>query len=294
MATKTPRYSSEDVLYYLGIEVNSFDELYLQKVAQETIYHYHRASFYHIIRYQGEENTHYIKNKKIKFADNSLLIINHDILQQYSKHKCSGDMVLFNFNFFTSTKEKTDYLNQCTLFENDYLVIPPGSDSFMSSVDLYFSLMKTSIKRNKIQEGDIVLLRNWLHNLLIIVEREYQLQKNRIDPIHNSEDCILQFKGLLDIYYRREKQVRFYAKKLNVSERKLSQIIYAVHSISAKEYINEKVFREAIRLVENTTLNQGEIATELGLDFTYYVKSFRKRFNTTPAKYRQSKRNIII
>ncbi|MDR1055717.1 MAG: helix-turn-helix domain-containing protein [Prevotellaceae bacterium] len=290
MTIKTPRYSSEDVLNSLGIEVNSFEELYMQKVAQEMIYNYHRASFYHIFRYQGEGNTHYVKNKKIKIIDNSLLIVNRDILQRYSKHKCRGDMVLFNFNFFTSTQEKTNFLNQCTLFKNDYLIIPPGPGSFISSIDLYFSLMKMSIKKKKIREVDMVLLRNWLHNLLIIIEREY----HRLDPIRNSKDCILEFKGLLDLYYQREKHVCFYAKKLNISERKLSQIVYAVHSISAKEYINEKILQEALRLLKNTTLNQGEIAAALGLDFTYFVKFFRKRFNITPAKYRQSKRNTII
>jgi len=39
--------------------------------------------------------------------------------------------------------------------------------------------------------------------------------------------------------------------------------------------------------LKNTTLNQGEIAYRLGLDFTYFIKFFRKHTGYTPAKYRQ-------
>lgn len=292
MVTNTPRHSSDEVLYPPGIEVNSFEELYMQKVAQETIYDYHRASFYHIFRYEGEGNTHYIRNKKIKVVDNSLLIVNRDIPQRYSRHKCRGNMVLFSVNFFASTQERDDYLTQCPLFNHDYLIISPKSDDFISTVDLYFSLMKFSIKE-EIRESDMVLLRNWLHNLLMIIEREYLAQRNRIDPIFDSQAYMLQFKSLLNMYYQREKHVYFYAKALNISVQKLSRIVSAVHGISAKEYINEKILLEAIRLLENTTYNQGEIAAELGLDFTYFVKFFHKHFNITPAKYRQNKEKTI-
>jgi AraC-like DNA-binding protein len=292
MVTDIPRYSSDEVLCPPGIEVNSFEELYMQKVAQEKIYNYHRASFYHIFRYEGEGNTHYIRKKKIKVVDNSLLIVNQDIPQRYSRHKCRGNMVLFSANFFTSTQERTDYLTQCSLFNRDYLIISPDSDNFMSTVDLYFSLMKIRAKEER-RESDMILLRNWLHNLLMIIEREYLSKRNRIDPIFDSQAYMLQFKNLLNMHYQSEKHVYFYAKALNIPVQKLSRIVSAVHGISAKEYINEKILLEAVRLLENTTYNQGEIAAELGFDFAYFVKFFHKHFNITPAKYRQNKEKAI-
>ncbi|GAB6010093.1 helix-turn-helix domain-containing protein [Dysgonomonas reticulitermitis] len=292
MVTDSPRYLSEEVLLSPGIEVNSFEELYMQKIAQETIYENHRASFFHIFWYKGEKNTHYIKNKKINVPCNSLLIVNHDILQRYSRHKCKGDMVLFNTIFFAKTQEKTNYLNQCALFKRDYIIIPSVSEDLISSVDLYISLMRKQTGK-EIRETEIILLRNWLHNLLIIIERNIN-HRNGFNPVINSQNYLPQFKDLLDIHYQTEKQVSFYAKELNISERKLSQIVYTVHGISAKEYINEKISIEAIRLIENTTLNQGEIAAKLGFDFTYFVKFFRKHFGITPSKYRQGKKNVVI
>jgi AraC-like DNA-binding protein len=291
MSTNIFRYSTEDVLFPPGIEVISFEELYMQKIAQETIYEYHRASFYHVFRYRGNGNYHYVKNRKIKVPDNSLLIVNCDILQRYSKRKCKGDMVLFSSTFFTDSQEKADFLSQCALFKNDYVIIPPGTESFTSSVDLYFSLMRIQLRQTKIRETDKKMLRNWLHNLLITIEREYHLQKNQIAPILSSQNYLLQFKDLLNVYYQTEKQVHFYAKELGISDKMLSRIVSAAHGITAKEYISEKILSEAVRLLDTTTLNQDEIAARLGLDSVYFVKFFRKRFNLTPAKYRQNKEN---
>lgn len=294
MAINTPRHSSDNVLHPPGIEVNSFEELYRQKIAKKTIYDYHRASFYHIFRYKGDENYHYIKNKKVKLAHGSLLIVNRDILQRYSKHKCNGDMVLFSFKFFTRTKEKLDFMAQSKLLRNDYIIIPPSSERFLSSVGLYFNLMKTQLKKKEIRQTDIVLLRNWLHNLLIVIEREYQLQEQQISPIIGSHDYMGEFKDLLNIHYRTEKTVHFYAEKLHLYDKKLSQIVFAEHGFSAKEYINEKILSEAVRLLDNTSFNQGEIATELGLDLTYFIKFFRRHVGITPAKYRTRKRKSIV
>jgi AraC-like DNA-binding protein len=154
--------------------------------------------------------------------------------------------------------------------------------------------MKTQLKNKEIRLTDIVLLCNWLHNLLIVIEREYRLQERLINSLIGSHHYIEQFKDLLDIHYQTEKTVHFYAEKLHLSDKKLSLIIFAEHGISAKEYISEKILSEAIRLLKNTTLNQSEIATELGLDLTYFINFFRRRMGITPAKYRTRKSETIV
>jgi AraC-like DNA-binding protein len=288
MVTNIPHYSTEKVLGLSGIEVYSFDEMYKQKIKEEA-YSYHRASFYHIFWYKGNGNNHYVQNKKIKVKHNNLLIINCNILNRYSRHKCIGDTVLFDAATFGCTREKVDFLNHCTLFKNDYIIISSESEDFIASVGLYFSLMKIQLEE-KIQKTKTILQSNWLHNLLIIIEREYRMQQNQTSSNINSENYVQQFKDLLDMHFRTEKQVHFYAEKLNLSERKLSRMVFTVHGISAKKYIRENISLKAIQLLENTTLNQGEIAVKLGFEFTYFIKFFRKRFNITPLKYRQEKK----
>jgi AraC-like DNA-binding protein len=222
--------------------------------------------------------------------NNCLLIVNKDILQRFSTQDCTGDMILFSVDFFGSTLEKINFINQSLLFQSDYAIIHPRSRKFVKQVELYFSLMK--IQTDKGQETKLALLRNCLHNLLMIIEREYRIQKKRFDSVGN-QTYIQQFRALLDQHYLTEKRVYFYAEKLNISEKKLTQIVSSVHGVSAKEYISEKVLTEAIRLLKNTTLNQGEIADLLGLDFTYFIKFFRKHIGMSPAKYRKKLESMI-
>ncbi|GAB6010091.1 helix-turn-helix domain-containing protein [Dysgonomonas reticulitermitis] len=290
MVTKIPRYRPDKVLTPTGIEIYSFETLYNKKIAKEAIYDYHRASFFHIIRYRGADNFHYIDSKKIKLEKNCLLIVNRDIAQRFPPDRWEGELIVFSASFFGSTQQKADYLNQSLLFQNDFTVVKLQSASFEHIIDMYFSLMMTQFDQEP--EIRISLLRNWLHNLLIVIEREFCQQRSLIAFAGNMH-YIQQFKSLLDASYAAQKQVSFYAKELNISERKLSRIVLTTYGVTAKGYIAERLMSEAVRLLKNTTLNQGEIALRLGFDLTYFIKFFRRRTGFTPARYRQQQENLV-
>jgi AraC-like DNA-binding protein len=300
MPAEHPRYIPDEILHASGVEVSTFDELYAQNFAPAILYGRHRASFYHIFRYTGEDNTHYVANRKITPGRNSLLIINRDVLHRYSRRKCSGTMVLFTDAFLCGTVEKTRFLNSYTLLRDSYAVVPIRSERHADLIDLYLSLIrklqpgkKTDFRQataTVAQRQLLIASRNWLHNLLMTVEREYRQRSPGLLAQPDADDCMSKFKALLNGHFRMEKQVRFYAEQLGVSEKKLSQTVDSVHGISAKTYINERIMQEAVYLLEHTTLNQGEIALRLGFDFTYFVKFFRKHTGGTPARYRQGKR----
>jgi len=289
MPTKTPRYASNEVLHPLEIEVNTFDELYSQKIAQNTIYNNHRASFYHVFRFEGTDNAHYVENKKLTFSEDCLFFINYNVMHRYSEQRCKGNMALFTDTFIGGTNEKIAFISSSKLMQVNYAVIPLRNERFAATVDSYFSLMRKRCHGKKnIPAAILVVLRNWLHNLLLMMEREY-LQRSASIVIPSSDDeRLTQFRSLLEKHYQTEKQVSFYAEKLHLTEKKLSQMIHAKHDVSAKVYINERLLQGAIWFLKNTTLSQGEIADKLGFDFTYFVKFFRKHTGITPAKYRKT------
>jgi AraC-like DNA-binding protein len=215
------------------------------------------------------------------------------VLHRYSQHRCAGNALLFTSTFFGGTQEKVDYLRGCPLLQDSYAVLPAPSKRCLEAVDAYYALIKElhygdeAPPTDDVSQCQMIVLRNWLHNLLLEVEREYRLRKASLIAVSDENSYMLQFKALLDEHYQTEKKVSFYAAKLKLSEKKLSTIVYSVQGFSAKEYINGKMLQEAIWLLKNTTLNQGEIAYKLGFDFTYFVKFFRKHTGITPAKYRQ-------
>jgi AraC-like DNA-binding protein len=291
MYPNIPRYRPDKALNPMGIEIYPIEILHNKEIARSAIYDYHRASFYHIIRYRGTNNFHYIANKKIKLEHHNLLIVNRDIAQRFPLSKCEGDLIAFSASFFGSNQQKADYLNRSLLFQDAFTIVKPQSNKVLNLTDTYFSLMKHQYGQGR--EIQLSLLRNWLHNLLMVIEREYGKQ-SKLLALPNGQRCLQQFKSLLDTSYCVQKQVSYYAGALDISERKLSRLVFAVYGITAKEYIAERVLSEAMRLLKNTTLNQGEIANRLGLDLTYFIKFFRRRIGQTPARYRRLNENVFI
>lgn len=295
-AEAIPNYSPDEIMHATGIETNTFDELYAQKIAQQTIYAYHRTNLYHIFRYNGNNNVHYVEDKKLKMNDNSLLVINRNILHRYSRNKCEGNMLVFSSTFFESMQEKSDYLNKSALFAGSHAVISAPSEHCLAMVDAYLAMIKKlqpeqkTDRRQKtssyIPQQYAVVLRNHVHNLLMTIEREYHMSRRKLIADSEKEKCMQAFKIMLDKYYQTEKQVDFYANAIGLTEKKLSSIVHFIHGFSAKQYINEKMLREACWQLKFTTLTLGEIADKLGFDLIYFVKFFHRKTNVTPAKYR--------
>jgi AraC-like DNA-binding protein len=192
-------------------------------------------------------------------------------------------MVLFSPGFFVNSEERSSFLQHSSLFQSPYVILKPRSPEMIHLLTLYFSLMKQ--RPGKKIKIDLTILLLWLHNLLIVLQREHDRQQS-LSKGDDDENYLRQFKKLLNKHYATEKQVCFYAGKLGLPERKLSRLVFVAHGINAKELISETVLRAAIHLVNHTTLTHGEIADRLGLDFTYFVKFFRKHTGLTPAKYR--------
>jgi AraC-like DNA-binding protein len=282
MSDKIPRYKLRSLLPN-GFEIIPFDEFYKKKKIKDR-FKLHRVSFYQLFWFKSENNLCYINGDKIEIGKNNLLILGMDVVHRFSKTShYEGDVILFANSFFRSTQEKMDFLSACPLFKNTYSIIRPHSEDFIPLLDTYFSFMKSDIDYNKNRE--LSVLRNLLHIVLMIAEREYKHQK-RIFGKSPYSNYIAQFKSLLNEHYKTEKQVSFYAKEMKISERKLSLMVSKTFGFSAKEYINEKVFRESKRLLRYTTLHEKEIAYTIGFDLTYFIKFFKKYNETTPGYFR--------
>jgi AraC-like DNA-binding protein len=283
MYNKIPRYKSKALLRSQEFEITSLQDFYFAKKVKEKIFKPHRVSFYTVIWFKGENNFFYVNGEKLRLDKNNLLILNKDVAHRFYRDTTEGEIILFSNVFFMNTQEKTDFVNTYPLFKNAYSVIKPNSDDFISLLETYFSFMAQKIDNNRNRE--LSVLRNLLHNLLMIVEREFKRQRKIVGKSPFS-GYIVQFKSLLNEHYRTQKQVSFYAKAMDITERKLSMIISKTLGISPKEYINEKVFREVKKLLKYSTFDEKEIAQMVGFDFTYFVKFFKKHQGTTPGYFR--------
>ena len=84
----------------------------------------------------------------------------------------------------------------------------------------------------------------------------------------------------------------FIAKKLGINRTKLFLNAKAYLDISLNQYILEKKLSSARFLLENTDLSIEEIAYKTGFNtYSYFLKSFKKRYKITPYKYQIALKN---
>lgn len=84
----------------------------------------------------------------------------------------------------------------------------------------------------------------------------------------------------------------FIAKKLGINRTKLFLNAKAYLDISLNQYILEKKLNSARFLLENTDLSIEEIAYKTGFNtYSYFLKSFKKRYKITPYKYQIALKN---
>ena len=80
----------------------------------------------------------------------------------------------------------------------------------------------------------------------------------------------------------------FYADKLCISSKYLSQIIKNVSGFSAPDIIDKYVILEAQHLLRHTDLSVKEIADQLNFpNQSFFYKYFKSHTGCTPNSYRQ-------
>ncbi len=97
---------------------------------------------------------------------------------------------------------------------------------------------------------------------------------------------LLSFENSIELNYKNEKSVQFYANKLNISSKHLNRIVKESLNKTSSELIADRIILEAKRLLIQSKLNVSEIGYELGyFDKSYFVRFFKKQTGQTPLTF---------
>jgi AraC family transcriptional regulator, transcriptional activator of pobA len=267
-------------------EVISIGELY--RDFTDVITAIHRTEFYHIIWFQKGSPIHLVDFEPIEIKPNTILFLNKDIVQRFDKQgDYDGKAILFTDAFFCKTELDVKYLRSSILF-NDLLSV--SHIQLQANTSLFadlFQLIEAELKRDKdVAQSDI--LKNYLHNFLLLAERERRKQDFTEVKKGADLDYLMLFKDLLDAKYRQFKQVGHYANQLSVTEKRLNQATSKILDKSPKQMIDDRVMLEAKRLLAHTNESVKEIGFSLGFDEpTNFIKFFRKHNHATPMEFRE-------
>ncbi|MBI3241267.1 MAG: AraC family transcriptional regulator [Chloroflexi bacterium] len=271
----------------LEIEVVPLSKLYAQHRDKATIPH--RTHFYHIIWYQTGAATHLVDFKPVEIKASSLLFVCANRVQAFDPlGACDGKEIVFTESFFSATEADRLFLKSTVLFDPlldvPALRLEPLSCAPITSM---FEAIEAE-SQNPVDGHQHVILKNLLHNLLLMAERE--IHKQGLPEIKKGADFdyTLLFRDALDQQFRELKSVGGYARQIHVSEKRLTQATAQILGRTPKQLIDDRVLLEAKRLLVHSERAIKDIAFELGFNEpTNFIKYFRKHSKITPTEFRE-------
>ncbi|MDD6953639.1 MAG: AraC family transcriptional regulator [Prevotella sp.] len=130
------------------------------------------------------------------------------------------------------------------------------------------------------------MLHSLVHVCLLFIS-ELPFDRRLVTPDFRHKQNILQiFFTLAHKYFRTERQIGFYADKLNISSTYLSRVVRELTGNSINHYLNNLTFEEACTLLRTSDKNIGEIA--LGLHFndqSAFTNFFKAHAGCSPKSY---------
>lgn len=272
----------------LSQEFEILDLSLLYTKAKSILTNPHRSGFYHIIWFQDCNVTHLVDFNPIKIKPHSLLFLNKDIVHRFdNKEQLKGKIILFTDTFFCKTEADVRFLRKSILF-NDLLSV--SQIHIENQSELFKTILQLMATELEITTDDLqaTILQNFLHNFLLLSEREIRNQNFIKIKKGPDLDYVILFKDLLEANYKSQKQVNYYAKQIIISEKRLNQATTKVLGKSPKELIDERVLLEAKRILAHTTESVKEIAYYLGFEEpTNFIKYFKKHTAATPTEFRE-------
>jgi AraC family transcriptional regulator, transcriptional activator of pobA len=140
------------------------------------------------------------------------------------------------------------------------------------------------------QTGRSMMFDALIRILLLHVRRKMIVPHERDRKKNYRRTVFIQFRTLVDEYYKQKWTVPDYADNMGVTESRLNRICLAFTGKRAFEIIQDRIMLEAQRFLIYTKAPVAEIAYDLGFnDPAYFCRFFKKCTGQTPKHFRAEK-----
>lgn len=259
---------------------------------QQNFYKQQAGFTFHTIAWNtGEKQQIYIDEVAWDFEENAVLPI---MFNQTFRFERPEDIVAWQFNreFYCIVNHDAEV--GCVGF----IFFGPSPTMFIrlepADASAYTRLMQvfeTEFDSDEEIKGE--MLRMLLVQLIIKTTRLAKKQYlGTAEPTEDKFNLIRQYNLQVEIHFRKEHQVQFYAGLLHKSPKTLSNYFALYSKKKPLQIIHDRLIMEAKRLFTYTDKPIKEIANELGFeDVSHFSKFFKKYTSLNPSDLRKSQIN---
>jgi AraC family transcriptional regulator, transcriptional activator of pobA len=220
--------------------------------------------------------------------DNSLFIIPKKVIHssKYLPTECSGYGLIFNIEFFLDKVFPAEHVINRKVFKSS---TRPYLHLNESQMRVFSGIFEWILKENASNEEDkkiiiaLKILEMLIYSDRLFTKAELISKKILYHPL------VEQFNELVEIYFKQERGVKFYADALAVHPNHINFLLKKHCDLNAKESINKRVILEAKFLLSNPRLSIKNIALGIGFsDANNFSAFFRKCAGVSALAYRNS------
>ncbi len=244
----------------------------------------HRLRFYEILLLTGGEGFVDLDGVSAEVRPCRLCFTAPGEIRRWRLRRApQGYAVLFDGDFLR------EFFSDARFLE-DLLFFGHGNCAFLDIDAEEFARMITLVETmhrelGAPRDGSDHILRALLYQLLVEVGR------HRPPPVngrHATPGALpARFHALVNVHFRKLRQVAQYAKALGVSANHLNQAVRSATGTTASAAIHERLFLESRRLLLHTSQSVAAIALDLGFrESSYFNRFFKRMAGTTPRVFR--------
>lgn len=266
--------------------------LFYNKLDIEQYYHEQKPGFtFHTLAWnRGKPQVITIDEVQYHFNANAVLPL---MLNQSFRFENPQDIVAWQFNRDFYCIANHDAEVGCVGF----IFFGPSPTMFVAldaeqqtKMTNLLDLFEEEFNSNEDIKGE--MLRMLLVRLIINVTRLAKKQYLGTEEVVEEKfNLIRQFNLLVEIHFRKERQIGFYSNLLNKSPKTISNYFSLYSNKTPLQIIQERVIAEAKRLFYYSDKSVKEIADELGFeDAAHFSKFFKKCTSKSPSELKKVSR----
>ena len=251
-----------------------------------------RTDSYWVLLVMHDSLTIQLNGEEHVVKENDLLIIPPHMVRQSdgAANNCKAACVAFTPDFLLDTGLSQRHIDLFEFLLNSrstHLHLAPDEASrFMTLISL---LQEKNLSREQ-HPFSAEVVRHFFNVFQFELAGLYHKYSNQKKNIHDHKEEILwKFLGLISKHIKSERSLLFYANRLYVTPKYLTQTVKKLTGKTAGKYIDDLVIVEAKNLLRDPSLTIAQVADLLYFSDQFFFSKFFKRYTgITPSDYRKS------
>ncbi len=243
----------------------------------------HRVSFFALLIVLDGMGSHQIDLKEYPIKKGTVLKIAKGQVHAFQENpNYDGYLILFTEEFVLNyfSKSSIEFISHLYNYHINEPLVEGGNlnEAFIENVLAELDDHNTYAQKNIVA----AMLELYLLRLERLSQTADQNKKS-----YQHYPLFLEFKNLVEKQYTQTRNVKDYAKILQISTKHLNQIVKEFTLNTAKHFIDDFVTLEMKRAIASTNSSLKEIGYAVGFDeMTNFTKFFKKQTGTTPKRFK--------